>query len=312
MISAIDGLSRLGCLFPGSANFMLDRPGIRKGLARMLGLTEKRPFPKYAKERFDDWFKKRSNPNRTNNEPVFLWDDTFTRYYDPHIGRAAVQVLEMAGFHVQLVQGRECCGRPAFSQGNLDHARFCGERNLKLVEECFGNHPEAPLLFLEPSCFSMFAEDYRELGIPKASDLAEKCLLFEDFIHRMLQNDPERLPFQGSDVKVAIHAHCHAKTLTRTETLPQLAERVPGCEATLLDTGCCGMAGAFGSLEEHYELSRKVAQPLVELIQDRPAGSKLVASGVSCRHQIEHLTVAKPLHMAEFLSQHLMERRLGQ
>ena len=95
------------------------------------------------------------------------------------------------------------------------------------------------------------------------------------------------------------------KALGDPKVLPTLAEKIPGTSATLMDTGCCGMAGAFGMLAKKYELSKQVAGPLVDKINALPAGTKLVASGTSCRHQITHLTTAKPLHMAELLAEAL-------
>ncbi len=94
---------------------------------------------------------------------VILWDDTFVRYYEPHIGMAAIKLLETAGFEVVLPTQRQCCGRPAFSQGNLDEAARLGRHNLALLNEEDAN---TPIIFLEPSCYSMFAEDYRELKLP--------------------------------------------------------------------------------------------------------------------------------------------------
>ena len=93
---------------------------------------------------------------------MVLWDDTFVRYYEPKIGVSAVAVLEAAGYQVELARGRKCCGRPAFSQGNLDEAARLGAHNLALLNQ---DVDTAPILFLEPSCYSMFMEDYRELGL---------------------------------------------------------------------------------------------------------------------------------------------------
>src|SRR5207237_6564720 len=87
--------------------------------------------------------------------PIILWDDTFVRYYEPHIGIAAVKVLEALGFEVSLVKNRKCCGRPAFSQGNLDVAAKSGQHNVDLISEM---NDGTPIIFLEPSCWSMFVE----------------------------------------------------------------------------------------------------------------------------------------------------------
>ena len=308
MLSNVDLLGRLGCMMPGIANASLDSPTIRGLMRKALGITDKRPLPHYTKERFDRWFRKRVEPPRayngsTQSRPtkrgeIILWDDTFVRYHEPHIGIAAVKVLEALGFKVSLVKGRKCCGRPAFSQGNIDDAYEMGRHNLDLLR----GSSSAPILFLEPSCYSMFVEDYRELKLPDTEPIAKRCHLFEQFVEELLEREPDALRFNNATGHVAIHAHCHAKSLVKTGFMARLAARLPGRTAALLDTGCCGMAGAFGALERKYDLSVKVAAPLVQQVGAQPPGSVIVASGTSCRHQLEHLTPVHPKHMAELLA----------
>ena len=323
MLSAVDLLGRLGCMMPTVANTMLDSPLIRRVMRKTLGLTDKRPLPHYTRQRFDRWFHKRAPAflvGRDSVEPslsgsaelrpttrgdVILWDDTFVRYHEPHIGIAAVKVLESLGFNVSLVKGRKCCGRPVFSQGNLEAAAATGQHNLDLLRQAGS---DAPILFLEPSCYSMFVEDYRELKLPHAEAMARRCFLFEQFVDDLLEREPDALQFDNKSVHVAIHVHCHAKALTQPGYMARLAGRLPGRKATLLDTGCCGMAGAFGALESKYELSLKVAVPLVQQIAAQMAGTVVVASGTSCRHQLEHLTPVRPKHMAELLAEAIVER----
>jgi Fe-S oxidoreductase len=161
---------------------------------------------------------------------------------------------------------------------------------------------DAPILFLEPSCYSMFAEDYRELKIPNAEKIAKRCFLFEEFIEDFFAKNPSAIPFDEKSETVAIHAHCHAKSLRNSTFMARLAQRLPQRKVTLLETGCCGMAGAFGAMESKNDLSLKVAEPLVKKIEAQPAETIIVASGTSCRHQIEHLTSSHPKHMAELLA----------
>jgi Fe-S oxidoreductase len=299
LLSAVDWLGRAGCLAPDLANDAIAWPWLRRGLRRWLGLAERRPLPPYAAERFDHWFLRREFPQRRRRGRVVLWDDTFVRYHEPHIGRAAVAVLEASGFEVALAQGRQCCGRPAFSQGDLGRASRLGRHTLGLLIE--DGAPD-PILFLEPSCYSMFVEDYRELNLRGADDVARRCFLFEQFMEDFLSREPEALVFDREPARVVIHAHCHAKSLVNPAFMATLVRRLPGRTATLLDTGCCGMAGAFGALESKYELSLRVAAPLVEKLHAQPAGTMVIASGTSCRHQIEHLTPIRPWHMAELLA----------
>jgi len=299
MMSDVDSLGRLGCLFPGLANAAFDFGPLRFVMEKTLGISARRTLPHYASERFDKWFARHKRDSRGARGRIMLWDDTFVRYHEPHIGRAAVAVLEALGFELVLPVGRKCCGRPAFSQGNLEAAAKLGRANLALLQEAA---EPIPILFLEPSCYSMFVEDYRELQLSGTEPIAAHCFLFEKFVDNLLEREPEALRFVRRETHVAIHAHCHAKSLLHPGFMVRLAERAPGRKATLLDTGCCGMAGAFGMLAAKYELSLKVAEPLVRQVTNQPNDAVVVASGTSCRHQIDDLTRRHPQHMAELLA----------
>ncbi|EEF62309.1 FAD-binding and (Fe-S)-binding domain-containing protein [Pedosphaera parvula] len=304
ILSDVDLLGKLGCAFPSLANAGLKWPWLRSLMQSALGIEAKRPLPPYAEERFDHWFAQHVNSRRPTRGKVILWDDTFVRYHEPNIGMAAVAVLEAAGFEVVLPNNRRCCGRPAFSQGNLDEAAKLGRHNLELLSQDRSN---TPILFLEPSCYSMFAEDYRELKLASAEEVSKRCHLFEQFIENLLSREPNAIPFNTEQETIAIHAHCHAKSLVNPAFMTRLLQRLPNRKVTLLETGCCGMAGAFGAIESKYELSLKVAAPLVDKIGKQPSDSVIVASGTSCRHQIEHLTPVHPKHMAEVLAAALGE-----
>jgi Fe-S oxidoreductase len=300
MVSSVDTMGRLGCSFPWLANTVLGSRSVKHIVGRMFGLDGERAMPTYARERFDRWFNKRAHDTNGQRGRVVLWDDTFTRYHEPNIGIAAVNVLEAVGCHVTLVKQRKCCGRPAFSIGNLDEATKLGLHNLSILA-----NDDAPIIFLEPSCYSMFMEDYRELGLPGAAEVAARCVLFEDFIENLMKQDPSALRFDHEQGRVAIHSHCHAKALTNPKNARDLAARLPNRTVALLDTGCCGMAGAFGMMESKHELSLKIAEPLIEQIKQQPYGTTVVLSGTSCRHQVKDLVTVRTLHMAEVLAEAL-------
>ncbi len=299
IFSSVDRLGAVGCELPSLANRLLDSRVARRVLSQALGIARQRPLPHFAKQRFDRWFARHHPAKLPGRGRVLLWDDTFVRYYEPHVGIAATKVLEAAGFQVLLPAGRKCCGRPAFSQGHLKRASQLGRHNLALLNQ---DMEQTPILFLEPSCYSMFVEDYRELGLPGWERIARRCVLFERFVEDLLTADSAALHFKVRSGKVLIHPHCHVKSLMETDFLRKLALRLPGREVTLLDAGCCGMAGAFGALREKYELSLKVAEPLMRSIRSVPDGTSIVASGTSCRQQIGHLAPARPRHMAEMLA----------
>ena len=325
IFSSVDLLGRIGCAMPSLANASLNFQPLRPLLEKTMGLSAKRSLPHYANERFDRWFSKHavagvgdpgtSRMSATHTAAaitdrgykkrgrVILWDDTFVRYHEPHIGIAAVKVLEALGLEVTLAKNRRCCGRPAFSQGNLDAAAKLGKHNVRLLND--GDHSSA-ILFLEPSCWSMFVEDYRELKINNAETVANRCFLFEKFVDDLLAEDPDALHFKDRPATIAIHPHCHAKSIMNPAFMKRLAERLPGRKATVLDTGCCGMAGAFGALAEKYDLSVQVAAHLIDKIDNQLPGTEIIASGTSCRHQIADLTNARPKHMAELLAEALL------
>jgi FAD/FMN-containing dehydrogenase/Fe-S oxidoreductase len=327
ILSNVDLLGKLGCFMPRLTNWLLGFRATRIALEKTIGISARRSIPHYANERFDKWFSSHCRASVSDAEAfhrnalqkkrgtVILWDDTFVRYHEPHIGIAAVKVLETLGFEVLLMKNRRCCGRPAFSQGNLNAAAKLATVNVHQLSTIqpppgygsAGNHQlsAAPILFLEPSCWSMFVEDYRELKVDNAENIAARCFLFEKFVDNLLAREPEALRFKEQTANILIHPHCHAKSITSPAFMGKLAERLPGRKATLLDTACCGMAGAFGALAEKYDLSLQVAQRLLDQIVDQPHGTEVIASGTSCRHQITDLTNLQPKHMAELLAEAL-------
>jgi len=320
ILSNVDLLGKLGCLMPRLTNRLLGFKATRFAMEKTIGISAQRSLPHYARQRFDKWFAKQCScglrlpkdrdHNGAQRAPlqkrgkVILWDDTFVRYHEPHIGMAAVKVLKALGFEVLLVKDRRCCGRPAFSQGNLDAAANLAKHNLSQLSTLNPQLSTTPIIFLEPSCWSMFVEDYRELRIENAENIAARCFLFEKFVDDLVAQEPNAIRFkhESRSREIAIHPHCHAKSILNPSFMARLAERLPGTKATVLDTACCGMAGAFGALAQKYDLSVKIAQRLLDQIDNQPPGTEVIASGTSCRHQISDLTNLRPKHMAELLA----------
>ena len=153
-----------------------------------------------------------------------------------------------------------------------------GRHNLALLLQDVDN---APILFLEPSCYSMFVEDYRELKLDGADQMARRCFLFEQFIEDFLAHEPAALSFKPKAANVIIHSHCHVKSLMNPGFMRRLAGRLPERKVTLLDTGCCGMAGAFGALSSKYELSLKIAEPLMQQVRAFQLAQGLLPDGAA-------------------------------
>src|SRR5204863_1117200 len=135
-----------------------------------------------------------------------------------------------------------------------------------------------------------------------ADSVAQRSFLFEKFVDDLLEREPERAQFRRREESVVIHAHCHAKSILDPAFMARLVEKLPGRKGKVLETGCCGMAGAFGMMAAKRELSLQVAAPMLQKIRAEGADVTVIAPGTSCRHQISELSEARPMHMAELLA----------
>ncbi|MCG3156998.1 MAG: hypothetical protein DKINENOH_03629 [bacterium] len=302
-------LGRLGTLFPGLTNRLLQSNAMRRFFEMALGVDRRRVLPLYAAESFGRWFKRRKiQDNDDLQRPqVVLFNDTFLSYHEPDIGKAAVRVLEALGYRVVLADAG-CCGRPLISNGRLRAARPRAEA----VVDRLAVFAEQGLTIVgcEPSCVSAVTEDYPDLvrEIDKAKMVAEHFLLIEDFVMQHLQQNEAPVAFKPLLQNILYHGHCHHKALFGTETSKAALTQAAGCNVTEVDSGCCGMAGVFGYEKEHYALSLKIGgQRLFPALSALPAEHRVVANGFSCRHQIEHATGRQALHVIEILAEALRE-----
>lgn len=316
----VDLIGKLGTLMPSVSNAAIKNRLIRSLLLKFAGITDKRPLPEFAQLEFRKQIKQRK-PKTTaySNQSVILWDDTYVNYFEPRIGISAVDVLERLGYRVLFLKNRKCCGRPAFSQGLLEKAKKLGRHNLELLNKNNGTvdfltstgetisipameSTKLPIIFLEPSCYSMFTDDYFELKLDFAEKTAKRCFLFEEFIQEAISVAGFNPNWRKVELKVAVHAHCHVKYKKDTEFIKRVLSMFTNQTVRMLNTACCGMAGAFGATDSKYELSKKVGMLMAEAINKEPTDAVIVASGTSCRQQIEHLTDRKPIHPAEFIA----------
>jgi Fe-S oxidoreductase len=192
----------------------------------------------------------------------------------------------------------KCCGRPQISKGLLTEARALAEHNLSVL-----SRERLPLVGLEPSCLVTFRDEYTDFRLGEAAqEVAGRSFLFEDFLAGV-EGD---LPFREAARKMLVHGHCHQKAVLGMKGPMALFRRVPGLETTLLNSGCCGMAGTFGYEREHYELSLRVGElTVLRQVREAPAETTIVAAGTSCRQQIRHATGRQALHPAQVLEQAL-------
>jgi FAD/FMN-containing dehydrogenase/Fe-S oxidoreductase len=299
LFGRIARVNALGARLPGLANGLAGLAASRWLLEKVAGIDRRRPLPALAPQTFEDWFRRRRRAAAEGARgEVILFHDTFVTYNVPEIGRAAVELLEAAGYRVRLAE-RKCCGRPLISKGMLDEAREHAAWTVGRLA------PEAargiPIVGLEPSCLLTLRDEWVDLlGTDQARTVARQALLLEEFLVRERERGLT-LPFRPHGRRALLHGHCHQKALVGTA--PTVAVlRWAGFEVTEVDSGCCGMAGAFGFEREHYDLSVWLGdRRLAPAVRAAAADTEIVAPGMSCRQQIEHLTGRRARHPAEVL-----------
>ena len=224
---------------------------------------------------------------------VVLFVDTFNRYFEPENARAALSVLEAAGYRVHAPLSG-CCGRTFLSTGLVEEAK----REASKLVETLNPYVERgiPVVGLEPSCLFSLRDEFGVM-LPGTERLAKHAFLFEEF----LAGKPGRLRFKEIKTPVLLHGHCHQKAFDTMPAVEKLLRMVPGIQLSTVETSCCGMAGSFGYEAEHYEVSMKMAEATLLPAVRGAAQATVVADGTSCRHQIHDGTGRKPIHVARLL-----------
>jgi FAD/FMN-containing dehydrogenase/Fe-S oxidoreductase len=291
----IDKWARLASVAPRLANLVTRAPGLSSLAKLAAGIPAQRTIPAFAPETFKKWFRKRGARHHAGPR-VILWADTFNNYFKPQASRAAVAVLEAAGYQVVVPRQHLCCGRPLYDYGFLDMAKSYLERVLRVLA------PEidagTPMVVLEPSCASVFRDDMN--GLMPNSKAAQKLGQQTFTLAEFLENNGSPVPKLAR--KAIVHGHCHHKAIMRLKEEKQVMDKM-GLDYRLLESGCCGMAGAFGYEKEHYEVSLAVGERvLLPAVRRADESTLIIADGFSCQSQIEQQTGRKALHLAEVLA----------
>ncbi|MCE5294182.1 MAG: FAD-binding protein [Chlamydiales bacterium] len=282
----------------GLVNFCNKSRLARKVLERF-GITADRPLPVLAQKRFSELFVQKQN----TLPQVVLYIDSFTEFLSPHIGLDAVKVLESLGYLV-IVPSWTCCGRPLVSKGFLPQAR----KKISQVVELLYPYAEQGIsvVAIEPSCMSMLVDEIRDFHLDH--DKVELVTKAVQPLDKFLLAHKEQLqtkvtPYDG---KVLVHGHCHQKALFGMQSELTLLKSTCAPNVSEIPSGCCGMAGSFGYEKEHAQFSKKIGElTLFPALRARPDGTVIIASGNSCRSQIEDGVHVTPLHFVEFIAQRL-------
>jgi FAD/FMN-containing dehydrogenase/Fe-S oxidoreductase len=297
--------ARLASKLPRTANFVSHARGLAWLFKRLGGVAPARDIPRFAVEPFKLWWRRRARVNEGRGK-VILWPDTFNNYFMPSTCIAAVEVLEAAGYEVVVPKASLCCGRPLYDYGFLDRAK---KLLVETIAELRDDIEEGvPLVGLEPSCVAVFRDEMCNL-LPEDQDamrLRQQTFLLSEFLADRGWHPPRPIAR-----KVIMHGHCHHKAVLDFKKEQTLVGKITDdCE--VLDSGCCGMAGAFGYERDHYDVSQKCGERvLLPAVRAADKQAVLVTDGFSCREQIEQATDRKAMHFAELCKMALDEHGAG-
>ncbi|MCD8433174.1 FAD-binding protein [Tenacibaculum finnmarkense genomovar ulcerans] len=283
-------INKLGSKIPTITNFFTNTLIAKK----IMGVATQRTVPKLAKQTVNAWLKNRNtasiNKNKSGEKPqktIYLFNDEFTNFYDAEIGKDAVILLEKLGYQVKNIAHEES-GRSHISKGFLNQAKILANKNVAIFKELISE--ETPLIGIEPSAILTFRDEYIRLADDKisAKKIAKNVFTFEEFLAAENQKENIDTALFTKDTKtLKIHGHCHQKALSSTQASFSILNIPKNYKVTILNTGCCGMAGSFGYEKEHYKVSMQVGEDtLFPKIRNCTTDTEIVAAGTSCRHQI--------------------------
>ena len=298
--------STLASIAPSLANLFTQTPGLSSIAKLFAGVHPRRKIPPFAPRSFKQWFRSHE-PKHPAGPPVVLFADTFNNHFHPDVAIAATEVLEDAGFRVEVPMADVCCGRPLYDYGFLGMAKRWWIDLLDNLRPYYT--AGVPMVVLEPSCWSAFHDELSNL-MPNSEDgkrLKSLTFTLSDFLRSKAPN--YRIPQMNR--KAIVHGHCHQKALDALndkEYGKLFAEKEifdkMGIEHKHPDGGCCGMAGAFGYEKEndHYEVAVAAGERmLLPEVRNARNDELIIADGFSCQEQIEQQTNRAALHTAQVL-----------
>jgi Fe-S oxidoreductase len=292
----IDIWARLASMAPRLVNLTTQTPFLRDVAKLIAGIPRERSIPPFARQTFRHWFDRRK-PRNLDRSPVLLWPDTFNNYFLPDTAKAAVEVLESAGYRVVLPKARLCCGRPLYDWGMLDRAKKLLLKILDTLENEISN--DIPIVVLEPSCAAVFRDELLNL-FPKdnrAQKLSRQMFLLSEF----LQQKAKHFQLPRLARMALVHGHCHHKSVMKMTDEESVLHKME-IDFQTPAPGCCGMAGSFGFESDKYELSLAIGElELLPAVRKAAPDCLVIANGFSCREQIAQCTNRRALHLAEVI-----------
>ena len=301
-LARFGALSRAASYAPWFSNAVLGSAAAK----RLLGIHSARRLPRLARQRFSSWCRGKPQPLTAARSAVVLLVDPITEYYEPEIGRAAVEILERLGF---LVYVTPCLssGRLEVSLGMLGQASKTMEHVMRVLHRF---PTELPIIGLEPSEVYTYRDELLDLlkdaDIRKwAGAIVKRVVAFEEFLAGVGEAVGD-LAFNPAPKEILLHVHCHQKALAGSQPSVDALGLIPQARVALIPSGCCGMAGLFGYQSRHYELSRQIAElALLPSVRRAAPGTLVVATGSSCRQQIGQALGLEALHPVQVFRKYL-------
>ena len=299
-------LNKLGSITPTLANLVLNTTLAKSAM----GVSTKRSVPKLAKQTLKKWYKKKAfgkTEIKQSQKSVYLFNDEFTNFYDVEIGKDAVFLLEKLGYKVNIINHEESA-RSYISKGFLKEAKIVCDKNIAIFKDKISD--KTPLVGIEPSAILTFRDEYIRLADDKTSaeKIAQYTFTFEEFLAKEIENgNVDKTLFTSEKKTLKIHGHCHQKALSSTNASFQILNLPENYSVTILNTGCCGMAGSFGYEKEHYKVSMQVGEDtLFPKVRNCSSDTEIAAAGTSCRHQIYDGTKRLAKHPITLLKEALI------
>ena len=289
--------ARAASVAPGLVNFFTQTTGLSALARAASGMAPERQIPRFAQQTFRAWFESRV-PSPESRSPVLLFPDTFNNFFQPGTAKAAIEVLEAAGFRVTIPRSVLCCGRPLYDYGMLDLARRALRRVLRgLRDEIVSG---VPVVVLEPSCAAVFRDELAGLfpDDEHARRLSEQTYVLPEFLRKKAPG------FRPPPLarRAILQGHCHQRAIMKMTDEEDLLRQM-GIDIAVPEAGCCGMAGAFGfERGDHYNVSTLCGEKaLLPEIRRALPETLVIADGFSCREQIRQGTAREALHLAQVL-----------
>ena len=273
--------NKIGSLVPGLTNLVLNTYLTKS----IMGISLKRSIPKLTPKTLKAWYKKQTHSS--SQKIVYVFCDEFTNFYDTEIGKDTISVLKRLGYNPTFINHPES-GRSFISKGFLKEAKALANENVSIFKELITE--ETPLVGIEPSAILTFRDEYIRLAddVNSATVISKNTFTIEEFILKEFESGNIRTnQFSAEEKLVKIHGHCHQKALSSTHATFSILNIPKNYKPTIMNTGCCGMAGSFGYEKEHYKVSMQVGEDtLFPKIRNTSKNIEIVAAGTSCRHQI--------------------------